>query len=308
MRDVVSFFLALRPTQWLKNLLLFTAITFNGQLFDALLFTKVFHGFVVFCFISSASYLINDIKDLPYDREHPIKKGRPIASGKVRRNTAIAGALLLTVAAFSIARNFSQSFLLLSLGFFALQLGYTFLLKRFAVFDILAIAFLFTIRGFAGEVLTGFHIPIWLILTIGFLALFVASSKRHAELLRAGPALSPRTRPALLSYRERLLDFYATTFATATVLSYAIFVFFEEPPAFNSYTRELLSFVFPLGLQRKWLILTFPFVLLGIMRYAQVVYEKRGGEAPERLITTDKLILLAIFGWGIIIITILYLI
>ncbi len=301
---MLALFLALRPTQWLKNLILFAAITFNGELFNLALSTKVAYAFIAFCLLSSSSYIINDLKDLSFDQRHPVKKHRPIASGKVNKKIALITALLLSVLGLILSYNLSQLFFLVALLFFSLHIVYTFWLKGVAVFDIVIIAFSFTIRAFAGEVVTSFHIPIWLILTIIFLSLFVASSKRHSELLRLGT----KTRPALLSYRERLLDFYATTAATATLLSYALFVFFEEPPTFNIHTQELLTFAFPTVLQRKWLILTFPFVLLGIMRYAQIVYEKRGAEAPEKLITQDLPLLLTVVGWGLMVITILYLV
>lgn len=301
---MLPFITALRPTQWLKNLVLFAALVFNGQLFSESILIRVFFGFISFCLLSSASYLINDLKDLPYDRKHPVKKYRPIPSGKVTKRTALLGIIILTFFGFLIAYILSLSFLLIASFFLLLHIAYTLGLKKFVSLDILTIALSFTLRAFAGEVLTGLHIPIWLILTVVFLSLFIASSKRHSEFFRTGTS----TRPALLHYKERLLDFYTTTFATATILSYALFVFFEEPPVFNSYTQKFLRFAFPIALQRKWLILTFPFVLLGIMRYGQIVYGKKGAESPEKLITQDVPLLLIIIGWGLMAISILYLI
>jgi len=301
---MLSFFAALRPTQWLKNLVLFAALVFNGQLFNEFLIIKVLFGFLSFSLLSSASYLINDLRDLPYDRKHPVKKYRPIPSGKVTKTTALLGIIIFSSFGFLIAYDLSLSFFLIASFFLLLHIAYSFGLKKFVSLDILTIALSFTLRAFAGEALTGLHIPIWLILTVIFLSLFVASSKRHSEFFRTGVS----TRPTLLHYKERLLDFYTTTFATATVLSYALFVFFEEPPVFNSYTQEFLRFAFPIALQRKWLILTFPFVLLGIMRYGQIIYGKKGAEAPEKLITQDIPLLLIIIGWGLMIISILYLI
>ena len=299
-----SFFTALRPTQWLKNLVLFVALVFNGQLFSEFIILKVFFGFISFCFLSSASYLINDLKDLPYDKRHPVKKNRPIPSGRVTKTTALFGIIILSFSGFLIALNLSTSFLIIASLFLLLHVAYSFGFKKFVSLDILTIAISFVLRAFAGEILTGFHIPIWLILTIVFLSLFVASSKRHSEFLRTGVS----TRPTLLHYQERLLDFYTTTFATATVLSYALFVFFEKPPVLNSFTQDFLNSAFPLALERKWLILTFPFVLLGIMRYGQIVYGKKGAESPEKLITQDIPLLLIIIGWGLMAISILYLI
>lgn len=303
-QDLQALLLALRPTQWLKNFILYAAITFNGELFDPGLFMRVLHGVIAFSFLSSASYLINDIKDLPLDSKHPVKKLRPIASGSVSHTVAIITAIVTMLVGSLIAYKLSTPFLIVSLLFFFLHVAYTFWFKQFPTFDILIIALSFTLRGFAGEVLTGLHIPIWLILTIVFLSLFIASAKRHSELIQRGTG----TRISLLAYRERLLDFYTTTFATATLITYALFVFFEDPPAFNLYTQEFLSFILPFALERKWLVLTFPFVLIGVMRYAKIVYEHQGGEAPEKLVTQDMPLLLTVLGWGIAVITIIYLV
>jgi len=299
-----SLFLALRPTQWLKNLIVYTAVTFNGLLFDQRLFLQVFYGFFVFCLISSASYLINDVKDFAFDKKHPAKKYRPIASGKVSKTTALISAAILAIGGFLLAYYLSPPFFAVALLFFVVHVLYTFFLKGLAVIDILMIALSFSLRAFAGEILTGLHVPIWLVLAIVFLSLFVASAKRHSELLRVGSI----ARPSLFSYKERLLDFYATTFATATLISYALFVFFQEPPRLNLATAQLLAFVSPVALERKWLILTFPFVLLGIMRYGQIVYEKRGAQAPEKLVTQDLPLIGTILGWGIMVVSIIYLV
>src|SRR3989344_1252434 len=104
-----SFFTALRPTQWLKNLVLFVALVFNGQLFSEFIILKVFFGFISFCFLSSASYLINDLKDLPYDKRHPVKKNRPIPSGRVTKTTALFGIIILSSCGFLIALYLSAS-------------------------------------------------------------------------------------------------------------------------------------------------------------------------------------------------------
>lgn len=297
-------FVALRPTQWVKNFIIFTPVIFSGQLFDPYSIGHVLVGFISFCFVSSAAYLVNDLRDRPYDQKHPLKRLRPIAAGTVSDIVAKSTVVLLLAASIILGMSLSLSFLFIVLAFFILNMFYTFYLKQFAVFDILMIAFFFTLRGFAGEIITGYHVPVWLVLTIIFLSLFIASAKRHSELLRMGK----ETRPALNAYRERLLDFYATTFGSATVLSYSLFVYYADPPVFNNHVREFLSFVFPLGLERKWLILTVPFVLVGVMRYAQIVYENRGGEAPEQVITTDKPLLISIVGWVSMIIFILYLV
>ena len=168
--------------------------------------------------------------------------------------------------------------------------------------DILGIAFSFILRAYAGEVLTGYHLPFWLFLTILFVALFVAATKRHAELLREGA----KTRPALFQYRDRLLDSYTSMFGSASIIAYSLFAFLEQPPQFNAPFREFLHNVFPAAISRKWMVVTIPFILYGLMRYAQLAYEGREAEQPEKMITTDMPLIVSIAGWGLAIITILY--
>lgn len=167
----------------------------------------------------------------------------------------------------------------------------------------MAIAASFIIRTFAGEIITGYHLPIWLMLTVIFIALFIASGKRRSELVVEGT----KTRPALLGYRQQLLDFYTSLFATASLLSYALFAFFTEPPQFNESVTRFLLLNFPNALGRKWLLAaTIPFVIFGIMRYAQLIYEKHEGEKPEKLLISDHLLPLCVIGWGLAIIFIIY--
>ena len=298
-----SLILALRPNQWVKNLILYAAIVLTGELFNFPLFLKSSFGFLIFCALSSASYLFNDLRDLPFDRLHPIKKNRPLASGLVSPSLAALTIILLAFFGLASALFFGFGFFLICLSFFLLHLLYSTIFKKYAIFDILSISASFFLRALAGEVLTGFHIPFWMMLTIAFLSLFIASCKRHSELLSTGGA----TRPTLFSYQEKLLHFYTSTFATATLLTYALFTFFAEPFSFSKPFSEILSFAIPAAPSRKWLMLTLPFVILGIMRYAQLTYEEKGGEEPEKVVTRDKLLLSSILSWGLMVILIIYL-
>lgn len=294
---------SLRPGQWIKNALVFTAIIFNGQLTDPGLFIKCLLGFFIFCLLSSASYLVNDLIDLHYDRLHPQKKYRPIANGALKPSTAIEVAILLSLAGLVFSLLLNYGLFLLGLAFIIIHILYSSILKKFAVIDILAIASSFIIRTFAGEVLTGFHVPIWLMMTVISLSLFIASGKRRSELILEGS----KTRPTLLSYRTQLLDFYTSTFANATLIFYALFTFFTEPPQFSEPLTRFLLINFPKALGRKWLMAaTIPFVIFGIMRYAQLIYEKQEGETPERLLTSDIPLSLTVIGWGIMVILIIY--
>ena len=293
---------AFRPNQWVKNFILFTAIIFNGKLFDPAYLSITFLGFVIFCAISSASYLFNDIVDVKLDRLHPEKKKRPLASGLIPMQMATEASFLLAFLGLIAALFVSTVFFLVAASFVLLHILYSTILKKYAILDILGIAFSFILRAYAGEVLTFYHLPFWLFLTIFFVALFVASTKRHAELLKEGST----TRPALFQYKEHLLDFYTSMFGSAAILAYSLFTFLEEPPQFNAPCRTFLISVLPQALDRKWMIVTIPFVIYGLMRYAQLAYEGTAGERPEKIITSDKPLIVSILGWGIMVILFLY--
>ena len=209
---------ALRVNQWIKNSIIFTAIIFSGTLFDPRLFVLSLTAFFIYCLLSSTSYLLNDIIDYPYDIKHPIKKTRPIAAGKISIPHATFLVFTLTIISLLLSLFVSLSFFFLALFFILLHFFYSLYLKKFPTIDIFSISFSFMIRAFAGEVVTGYHIPIWLLLTIFFVSLFMATIKRHAELITQEKG----TRESLYRYKEHFLDFLTNTFATATIIAYAL--------------------------------------------------------------------------------------
>jgi 4-hydroxybenzoate polyprenyltransferase len=294
---------ALRPNQWIKNFTLYATIIFHGELFDGYYFILSTLGFLIFCALSSASYLFNDINDLKFDKLHPIKKKRPLASGVIPLQLAVETAFLLAFFGLLAALLINTGFFLVSLTFVLLHVMYSTFLKKHAILDIMGIAFSFTLRAFAGETVTGYHLPFWLFLTILFVSLFVAATKRHAELLRSGN----KTRPSLFQYRERLLDSYTSMFGSASIIAYSLFTFLEEPPRFNAPFRTFLTNWIPYAIDRKWMIITIPFFIYGLMRYGKLAYEKTANaEQPEKIITTDLPLIFAIAIWGIAVILILY--
>ena len=163
-----------------------------------------------------------------------------------------------------------------------------------------AISFSFMLRTFAGEVATGFHIPIWLLLTIFFVSLFMATVKRHAELVAQGR----ETRASLKLYQEHLLNFMSTTFAAGTILAYASYTYnIVDVPQMGSVFNETVA---PFE-GRKWMMVTIPFVVYGIARYAQLLYEREQGERPEKIITTDRPLVATIIVWAMIVVALIYL-
>lgn len=299
---IIIFLRAIRINQWIKNVVIFIPIVFTGKLFEIDLFLKSLFAFFVFCLLSSTSYLLNDIIDLPYDIKHPVKKNRPLASGVITIPEASSTIFIFVLISLVASLFFSISFFLLSFVFLVLHLSYSLYLKKHAIVDIFTISFSFMMRAFAGEVATGFHIPIWLFLTIFFGSLFMATVKRHAEFVAHGK----ETRISLTFYKAHLLDFLTTTFATLTIIAYSFYTYFEKLPQTKTIFTDFFSTIFPNFEARKLMMVTIPFVVYGIARYAQLLYEREEGERPEKIIVNDKPLVTTMGAWGLIIILLIY--
>lgn len=302
MKNIKVFARAMRVNQWIKNLLVFTAVIFSGKLFDLWIVWQAIIAFGIFCLLSSTSYLLNDIIDYPYDKKHPIKRYRPIASGEISMQQATFTVFILTVISLLLSLLFSVNFFFLSLIFILLHFFYSLYLKKFPTVDIFTISLSFILRAIGGEVVTGYHIPVWLLLTIFFISLFMATVKRHAELITHGR----ETRESLYRYQEHFLEFLTTTFATGTIIAYATYTYVEKIPQVNTIFTPIMGRYLPGFEARKWMMITIPLVVYGIARYAQLLYEKVEGERPERIITKDKPLVVTIILWVSIIILLMY--
>ncbi|MBP9817138.1 decaprenyl-phosphate phosphoribosyltransferase [Candidatus Shapirobacteria bacterium] len=300
--SLLALFEALRPAQWIKNLNLFASAILNGQLFNPVVFVQSVLATISFCLLSSSSYLVNDIVDVEKDRHHPYKKNRPIARGDVPIPLAIFTAVALTFVGLSFAVVVNSGFFLLAVIFIVLQYFYSFVLKKKAIMDIIGIAFFFILRAFAGVTATGYHLPIWIMLTVIFLSLFIASGKRRSELVKTGT----KTRSSLEGYGRNLLNFYTTMFAVCTLITYSMFTFFEEQVHFQGYLQQFFLDNFPGAIDRKWYMITILPVIFGIMRYGQIIFEMQEGERPERIIATDIPLLISVVTWGLLMIGIVY--
>lgn len=304
MRRVTALFRAMRPNQWIKNLVVFVPIIFNGELFNPSAFILSFITFVIFCMMSSASYLLNDIIDLPFDRQHPIKKMRPIASGELPIADATFALFILVLVSITLALSLRISLGIVVTLFFLTHVLYTFYLKQYTLFDIFTIAVSFMLRLLGGEIISGYHVPIWLWLTTFFFALFIASVKRHSEFVNQGT----KTRAVLAKYSNELLLFLVTSFSVLSIVSYSMYTFVERIPHINTQLSTFLAPLLRSPDNRKWFMLTIPFVVFGIARYAQLLYAKRQGEEPEKLVTHDRVLLTTIFLWGLTLVILIYVI
>ncbi len=292
---------AARPVHWIKNLALFAALIFTGNLYNEALFIKVIWAIVTFNLATSATYLFNDVLDAKRDSLHPIKKYRPVASGRLSPSLALIVAFSLAVFALSLAKSLNPLFFLVVAGYLALQVLYSLGLKNLAIIDILVIAAGFIIRVYAGAFVIDAHLSVWFLLCVISVALFLASGKRRAELnfLPSGV-----TRESLTNYKRELLNSYVTMFGNAAWMSWALFTFFESPRA------SLPVWLFLAELSRattvnKLLMVTIPVTIFGIMRYESLIFEGRS-EAPEKLLLTDVALISSVVLWLGLVVWIFY--
>jgi 4-hydroxybenzoate polyprenyltransferase len=265
---------ALRPLQWSKNLLLFAGLVFAGEFGDAGQWARALAVFVAYCAASSAAYLVNDVRDAGDDRAHPIKRRRPVAAGDLSGAVALAAAALLAASALGICLALGRTSALLLLVFLLLQAGYTFGLKRAPGIDVLAIAGLFVVRAAAGAEAIHVRISPWLLVCTALLALLLALGKRRAELGLVEAGRTPG-RNVLGSYRPQTLDRAIAVTLAATVVAYAVYAVTWES---------------------AWMLLTVPFVLAGLWRYARLV-RRWQAEEPETLLVSDPVLLGTVGLW-----------
>ncbi|HAZ73306.1 MAG TPA: decaprenyl-phosphate phosphoribosyltransferase [Candidatus Pacebacteria bacterium] len=303
-----------RPKQWLKNLAIYAALIFSGFLFhqeagQTPYFITVTYAFFIFCFLTSSIYLINDLFDIESDRKHPFKKNRPLASGKLPIPIAVFSVVTGLAIVFLLSLSLPSFFKILIFAYLLLQILYSSKLKQYAIFDIISIALSFLIRVYAGAVVVNLHMNVWFLLTVVSASLFLAVGKRQSERTLLGEQHLGPSRQTLKKYSQRLLDQYTGMFANATWLSYALFAFqhtlIQNTPANERFPG--LYVILPRTLQsEKLLMLTLPFVIFGVMRYLQLVYEENRGESPELILLKDRPLLTTVFSWGILVMLVIY--
>ncbi len=251
-------------------------------------------------------YLINDILDAPRDRLHPFKKKRPIAAGDLDARVALIVAFILIAVLLPISYNLSSDFFLAAVIFLLLQIAYSFILKHIILIDVMTIGTTFILRVYAGAWLIGAHMNIWFLLCVISTALFLAVGKRRSEITLLTTPLASKHRETLLHYPEELLHSLTTMFATATWVTYAMFAFVQPPIAPHKIFVQALTNYLPQPLESKWIMLTVPLVIYGVMRYLYLIYEKREGESPERVLLSDIPLLSTVLVWGVLIVGLIY--
>lgn len=279
----------MRPKQWAKNVFLLAAIVFDRKLtnMDAMLHT-VF-GIIVFSLVASVVYIINDIADAEADRQHPTKRDRPIAAGKLSLSVAWAAAFLLLLISFPVAFWLSPAFAFIALLYLILNLFYSKWLKHVVLLDIILLASLYVIRVAAGVALIDVvRFSPWIYIFTTFLALLMGTGKRRAELseIADGPNAQRRV---LDGYTLAFLDQLITLASGMTIITYSLYTF-SAPNLPENHA----------------MMLTIPFIIYAIFRYQYLLQVDGTGSAPEELVLADRPLQLAIALWGLTVLVVFY--
>lgn len=281
----VALIAAMRPRQWAKNVLVFAAPLAAGQLFDVDVLLPSIGAFVAFCLISSATYLINDVRDVEVDRNHPKKRARPIAAGHLSVTVALIAAVVLAVAALALSFAISVALGGVVTAYAVFTLAYSMFLKQEPVIELALLAMGFLLRAIAGGAASGLPISEWFLIVAGFGSLFMAAGKRYSELdrfVRDGGTSSDNgnQRKSLDGYTLGYLRFVWGVAAAVTITSYCLWAFdvAQTPSSFP---------------WAEWSVL--PFVL-AILRYG-ISVDRGGAEAPEDTALGDRVLLLLGLAW-----------
>ena len=270
--------------------MVFAGLVFSGRLLDRSAWWPALAAFAIFCALSSAIYLINDVFDRAADAQHPLKRSRPVASGALGPGAAIAVAAALAVAGLAAAAAVTPVLALTAIGYVALLVAYSAVLKHYVIIDVLALSSGFVLRSVAGAVAIAVPISNWLLVCTTLLALFLALSKRRHELVLLADGAAGH-RPILEEYSPYLLDQMISVVTSSTLIAYSVYTTSSE-------TAERL------GSSR--LGLTIPFVLYGIFRYLYLVHQRRGGGSPTEQLLADTPLLACVALWALSVVVVLY--
>jgi len=280
----------MRPKQWSKNIFVLAALVFDVKLFAVPFLVKSLLAVVIFCAISSAVYLVNDLADMEKDRQHPAKRERPLAAGLLSPTVAVVAAVLLVAVSLPAAYLLDWEFAVVTGVYLALMILYSFWLKNIVLVDVLTVATGFVLRVIAGVVLvnTARFSP-WLYLCVVFLALFIAISKRRHELVLLDTQANAH-RSIFDEYNLALLDDMTRLVTACAAMAYSLYTFSA-----------------PNLPQNHAMMLTIPFVLYGLFRYLYLVHVKNLGGEPEELVLQDRPLLVIVGLWGLMVVLVLYL-
>jgi 4-hydroxybenzoate polyprenyltransferase len=282
--------LALRPEQWTKNLVVLAALALSKHLFEPALFVRSLSAFAIFCGLSGAAYLLNDLVDLEQDRLHPRKRLRPLASGALSPRTAAVTSAALGLGCLGASFRLGLPFAACAVLYLLLNLVYSLVFKNAVILDVLCISLGFVLRAVAGGVVIAVTVSDWLLVCTFLLALFLALSKRRHELTLLTDAAAGH-RKILAEYSPYLLDQMISVVTASCLTAYAFYTM--APETVEKYKTGRLA----------W---TIPFVLYGIFRYLYLVHRKEQGGSPTDMLMTDRPLLIAVALWALALVAIVY--
>ncbi|HXH28410.1 MAG TPA: decaprenyl-phosphate phosphoribosyltransferase [Candidatus Polarisedimenticolia bacterium] len=288
-RLLTAIVVSMRPQQWIKNLVVFAALIFAQRLADGRLLLRAGAAFVLFCAVSGAVYILNDLFDADRDRRHPIKARRPIASRALGAVPALTAAALVLCGALMWGFVLSPPFGAVLLIYVVLNAAYSLWLKEVVILDVMAIAAGFVLRAVGGGLVVDVTISTWLVMCTILLSLFLAFCKRRQELEALEEAHRHRT--ILSEYSVGFIDQMISVVTASTLVAYILYTVSPEVEQ-KLHTHNLY--------------LTVPFVLYGIFRYLYLVHRKGHGGSPAQALLTDRPLLVCVFLWAVTAVLLLY--
>ena len=280
----------MRPHQWVKNLIIYAALVFDGKLFEPDLFLKTTLVVVCFSLVSSSVYIMNDLVDMEKDRQHPRKQSRPLPSGKLRPRFAIISAVILVTTGVGGAFLINPMVGVVTVAYILQNVAYSFYLKDIVIVDVMVLSLGFLLRVVAGSIVADVaHFSPWLYVCVTLLALFLGFGKRRQEIVLLEEGASAH-RASLQQYNLAMLDQIMTIVITSTLVAYTLYTF-EARTALVSGGRMLL---------------TVPFVLYFIFRYLYLVHVEKKGGAPDELLLKDKPLLINTGLWAVAVVALIY--
>jgi len=281
---------SVRPQQWSKNLFVFAALVFGQRLSDPDAVLRASAAFGAFCALSGAMYLYNDVRDRDADRLHPSKRFRPVAAGTLAPGIAVQAAIVLAAVGLGTAWAVTPGVALVAAAYVALLGLYSSGLKQIVILDAFAVAAGFVLRTLAGALAVGVPMSAWLFICTSLLALFIALCKRRHELTLLDTDAA-RHRQSLADYSPYLLDQMITVVGASTLIAYSMYA--TDPETVGRFGT-------------RWLGLSIPFVLYGLLRYLFLVHQRDGGGSPDTILFTDRPLLVGVVGWAACVMVVLY--
>jgi len=291
MKALCYLFRSLRPGQWIKNGFVLIPLVFAKEVFHYLSVIRGVSAVAIFCLLTGAMYVFNDISDLDIDRTHPVKKRRPLAAGVISIQQAKWTAAILLFCALSWAAVLGKAFLTVVLIYAIVQVAYNYFLKEVVILDIFCVSSGFFLRVIGGAVVIDVTISNWLIICTISIAMFLTLGKRRSELTLLGQENAQKQRKVFFEYSPYLLDQMIGIITATTLLSYMLYCISPQ---------TIIKF------QTGHLIYTFPFVLYGIFRYLYLIHKRQQGGSPDRVLITDVPLLASVVLWGLCCLFIIY--